>query len=117
VLLPGRRNGFLVCADLRAAGNWTPVLDAHGQVGRVRREEGLDTGADDYLTKPFLVRRPPWPRLRRCCAARAARLPTPLSVGSVRIDPSSREVWRDGEPNQAHCAGVRHPRVPDAARR
>src|SRR3954468_1894994 len=52
ILLPGR-NGYQVCAELRAAGNWTPVLMLTAKDGDLDEAEGLDTGAADYLTKPF----------------------------------------------------------------
>ena len=52
IMLPGR-NGFRVCADLRAAGNWTPILMLTAKDGELDEAEALDTGADDYLTKPF----------------------------------------------------------------
>ena len=51
-MLPGR-NGYQVCADLRAAGDWTPILMLTAKDGDLDEAEALDTGADDYLTKPF----------------------------------------------------------------
>ncbi len=52
IMLPGR-NGFQICADLRAAGRWTPILMLTAKDGDLDEAEALDTGADDYLTKPF----------------------------------------------------------------
>jgi len=52
VMLPGR-NGFQVCRDLRAAGKRTPILMLTAKDGEYDQAEGLDTGADDYLIKPF----------------------------------------------------------------
>ena len=52
ILLP-RRNGFRVCADLRAAGVWTPILVLTAKDGDLDLAEALDTGADDVLVKPF----------------------------------------------------------------
>ncbi|MGI8515049.1 MAG: response regulator transcription factor, partial [Acidimicrobiia bacterium] len=52
ILLPGR-NGFQICADLRAGENWTPILMLTAKDGDLDEAEALDTGADDYLTKPF----------------------------------------------------------------
>lgn len=52
VMLPGR-NGFKVCRDLRAEGNNTPILMLTAKDGDYDQAEGLDTGADDYLVKPF----------------------------------------------------------------
>ena len=52
LMLPGR-NGFQICAELRAAGDWTPILVLTAKDGDLDEAEALDTGADDYLTKPF----------------------------------------------------------------
>ena len=52
IMLP-HRNGFEICADLRAAGNWTPILMLTAKDGDLDEAEALDAGADDYLTKPF----------------------------------------------------------------
>ncbi|MFZ1488343.1 MAG: response regulator, partial [Ilumatobacteraceae bacterium] len=52
IMLPGR-NGYRICADLRAAGDWTPILMLTAKDGDLDEAEGLDTGADDYLVKPF----------------------------------------------------------------
>ena len=51
-MLPGL-NGFQVCRDLRAAGDWTPILMLTAKDGELDEAEALDTGADDFLTKPF----------------------------------------------------------------
>ena len=95
ILLPGR-NGFRVCADLRAAGNWTPILMLTAKDGDLDEAEALDTGADDYLTKPFsfpvLVA-----RVRALLRRTSGRNPTPVEVGDLRIDPGERRVWRDDE--------------------
>ncbi len=52
LMLPGI-NGYQVCAALRAEQNWTPILMLTAKDGEWDQVEGLDTGADDYLTKPF----------------------------------------------------------------
>ena len=52
IMLP-KMNGYKVCAELRAAEVWTPVLMLTAKSGEYDEAEGLDTGADDYLTKPF----------------------------------------------------------------
>jgi DNA-binding response OmpR family regulator len=94
ILLPGR-NGYQICAELRAAGNWTPILMLTAKDGDLDEAEALDTGADDYLTKPFsfpvLVA-----RLRALLRRTTGRDPVPVQVGDLRIDPASRRVWRDG---------------------
>ncbi len=56
IMLPGR-NGYLVCADLREAGDWTPILMLTAKDGELDEAEALDTGADDYLDQAVLVRR------------------------------------------------------------
>jgi two-component system OmpR family response regulator len=93
IMLPGR-NGYRVCADLRAAGNWTPILMLTAKDGDLDEAEALDTGADDYLVKPFsfpvLVA-----RVRALLRRAAGRDPTPVSFGGLRIDPAARRVWRD----------------------
>jgi two-component system OmpR family response regulator len=92
ILLPGR-NGFQVCADLRAQGDWTPVLMLTAKDGDLDEAEALDTGADDYLTKPFsfpvLVS-----RVRALLRRTSGGNPVPVTVGDVRIDPGQRRAWR-----------------------
>jgi DNA-binding response OmpR family regulator len=92
LMLPGR-NGFRVCGELRARDVWTPILMLTAKDGDLDQAEGLDTGADDYLTKPFsftvLVA-----RLRALGRRAAARSHTPAEVGDLRIDPATRRAWR-----------------------
>ncbi|HEX4980977.1 MAG TPA: response regulator transcription factor [Ilumatobacteraceae bacterium] len=96
LMLPGR-NGFQVCADLRARGNWTPILMLTAKHGDLDQAEALDTGADDYLSKPFsfavLVA-----RIRALVRRTAGRPPAPVDVGDLRIDPAARRVSRAGHP-------------------
>ena len=95
IMLPGR-SGFQVCADLRAEGIWTPILMLTAKDGDLDEAEALETGADDYLTKPFsfpvLVA-----RVRALLRRSAGSSPVPLDVGDLRIDPGRRRVWRDGD--------------------
>ena len=90
LMLPGR-NGFLVCADLRAADNWTPVLMLTAKDGDLDEAEALDTGADDYLVKPFsfpvLVS-----RLHALARRSAVRAHMPLDVADLTIEARGRRV-------------------------
>src|SRR3712207_93886 len=52
IMLPGR-DGYRVCAELRRAGDTTPILMLTAKDGPLDEAEALDTGADDYLRKPF----------------------------------------------------------------
>ena len=92
ILLPGR-NGFQVCAELRAAGDWTPILMLTAKDGDLDEAEGLDTGADDYLTKPFS-----FPvllaRVRALLRRSAKRDLTPIAVGDLRVERAGRRVFR-----------------------
>jgi two-component system, OmpR family, response regulator len=92
VMLPGS-DGFEVCRRLRKEGVWSPVLMLTARDAVDDRVTGLDSGADDYLSKPFafdellarlraLMRRPPVER------------PTVLEVGDMRLDPALHRVWR-----------------------
>ena len=95
LMLPGL-NGYMVCSKLRAACNWVPILMLTALDDELDEAEGLDCGADDYLTKPFsfivllarlraLVRRGTPPR------------PAVLTVGELRLDPAKHRCWH-GEP-------------------
>jgi two-component system OmpR family response regulator len=95
VMLPGA-NGYQVCRTLRSEGNWTPILMLTAKDGVWDEVEGLDTGADDYLTKPFsyavLIA-----RLRALRRRGARARPTVLEAGELRLDPATRRVWLRGE--------------------
>ena len=93
LMLPGR-NGFQVCADLRAAGDLTPVLVLTAKDGEWDEVEALETGADDFLAKPFsfpvLVA-----RLRALLRRPTSGGGAPFTAGDLRVDPAARRVWRD----------------------
>jgi two-component system, OmpR family, response regulator len=95
VMLPGA-NGYQVCRTLRDEGNWTPILMLTAKDGVWDEVEGLDTGADDYLTKPFsyavLIA-----RLRALHRRGARARPTVLEVGDLLLDPATRRVRLRGE--------------------
>jgi DNA-binding response OmpR family regulator len=95
VMLPGI-NGYRVCESLRAEENWTPILMLTAKDGEWDEVDGLDVGADDYLTKPFS-----YPVLlarlrglvRRGATARPAVLTVRTTVGELRLDPAARTVF------------------------
>jgi two-component system, OmpR family, response regulator len=94
VMLP-RRSGYDVVRTLRAEHNWVPVLMLSAKDGEYDQADGLDWGADDYLTKPFsyvvLLA-----RLRALLRRGAPERPAVLAVGDLTLDPASREVTRAG---------------------
>ena len=91
IMLPGR-NGYLVCRDLRQRGVWTPILMLTAKDGEWDEAEGLDTGADDYLVKPFSF--PVLLARLRALLRRGPEPPMSLAVGDLRIDPHRRRVFR-----------------------
>ena len=95
VMLPGL-GGFEVCRRLRDDGVWAPVLMLTARDAVEDRIEGLDTGADDYMTKPFSFAEL-GARLRALARRGPVERPAVLTLGNLRLDPSSRRVWRDGQ--------------------
>ncbi len=95
IMLPGR-NGYLICRDLREAGDWTPILMLTAKDGDLDQAEALDTGADDYLVKPFsfpvLVA-----RLRALLRRTGRGDPGTVMHRHLRIDPGGRRVWSHDE--------------------
>jgi two-component system, OmpR family, response regulator len=92
IMLPGL-NGYLVCRTLRDEGVWTPILMLTAKDGEFDEAEALDTGADDYVTKPFsyvaLVA-----RIRALIRRGAAERPAILRAGDLRFDPGTRRAFR-----------------------
>ena len=90
VMLPGL-SGYRVVRALRAEGHWLPVLMLSAKDGEHDQADGLDCGADDYLTKPFsyvvLLA-----RLRALLRRGAPERPAVLSVGELSLDPARRRV-------------------------
>jgi len=96
IMLP-RRNGYDVVTALRERGIWTPVLLLSAKDGEHDVADGLDVGADDYLTKPFsfvvLVA-----RLRALVRRPAGVRPAVLTAGDLVLDPATRTVTQAGAP-------------------
>ena len=92
IMLPGI-NGYKICGTLRDDGNWTPILMLTAKDGELDEAEALDTGADDFLRKPFshlvLVA-----RLRALLRRGAKERPVEMSAGDLRVDPNQRRCWR-----------------------
>jgi two-component system, OmpR family, response regulator len=96
VMLPGQ-NGFDVCRELRANQVWSPTLMLTALDDVDDRVRGLDSGADDYLAKPFSFQEL-LARMRALIRRGAPPRPTLLSVGELRLDPAARRVsYRDRE--------------------
>ena len=92
VMLPDL-DGFETCRRLRSQGVWVPILMLTARDAVEDRVRGLDTGADDYLTKPFSLAEL-LARLRALVRRGPAERPTVLEVGPLRLDPATREVSR-----------------------
>jgi DNA-binding response OmpR family regulator len=96
IMLP-RISGYNVCKQLRAEENWVPILMLSAKDGEYDMADGLDLGADDYLTKPFsyvvLVA-----RLRALLRRGANRRPAVLKAGDLALDPARRRVTRGETP-------------------
>ena len=118
VMLPGL-SGYRVVRALRSESNWVPVLMLSAKDGEYDQADGLDVGADDYLTKPFsyvvLLA-----RLRALLRRGAPRRPAVLAVGELSLDPARRLVRLTSAPAQVtrRCAGsrVRSPAARTAGR-
>ena len=92
VMLPGQ-NGLEVCRLLRESGVWSPILMLTARDGVEDKVSGLDSGADDYLTKPFSFAEL-LARLRALTRRGPSERPAVLEVGSLRLDPATRQAWR-----------------------
>jgi two-component system OmpR family response regulator len=92
LMLPGV-DGFETCRRLRAEGVWSPTLMLTARNDIEDRVRGLDSGADDYLTKPFSLEEL-LARLRALTRRGAPPRPTVLEVGDLSLDPASRRAWR-----------------------
>jgi two-component system OmpR family response regulator len=92
VMLPDT-DGFETCRVLRADGVWVPVIMVTARDAVEDRVRGLDAGADDYLTKPFSLAEL-LARLRALVRRGPVERPLVIEVGSLRLDPATRQVWR-----------------------
>jgi two-component system OmpR family response regulator len=92
VMLPDL-DGFETCRRLRSRGVWVPILMLTARDAIEDRVRGLDTGADDYLTKPFSLAELT-ARLRALARRGPVERPTVLEVGDLQLDPATHEVRR-----------------------
>lgn len=94
ILLPGR-NGYEICTKLREEGVWTPILMLTARHGEEYEARALNTGADDFLAKPFsylvLVA-----RLRALVRRGSTPRPSIIRVGDLELDPARRTCFREG---------------------
>lgn len=92
VMLPGI-NGFRLCEKLREASNWTPILMLTAKRGEYDEAEALDTGADDFLSKPFsfvvLLA-----RLRALVRRGGSERPVAIEIGDLKVDPAAHRCRR-----------------------
>jgi two-component system OmpR family response regulator len=92
VMLPDL-DGFEIVRRLREKEVWTPVMMLTARDAVVDRVDGLDAGADDYLTKPFSFDEL-LARLRAIARRGPVERPAVIEVGDLRLDPASRRAWR-----------------------
>jgi two-component system, OmpR family, response regulator len=96
VMLPGLA-GDELCARLRQAGNWVPILMLTARSGPAEEARALDAGADDFLAKPFsfvvLMA-----RIRALLRRGGSERPTVLVAGDLGLDPAEHRVWRGDQP-------------------
>jgi two-component system OmpR family response regulator len=95
LMLPGM-DGVETCRKLRAQEVWTPVLMLTARDAIEDRVAGLDTGADDYLTKPFSFAEL-LARLRALRRRAPGARPVAVRVGDLRLDPAEHRAWRGDE--------------------
>ncbi|SRR6266511_3845701 len=95
IMLPGI-DGVETCRRLRAAEVWTPILMLTARDSVPDRVEGLNSGADDYLVKPFSFEEL-LARVRALSRRDAAPRPTLLAVGDLHLDPATHQAWRGSE--------------------
>lgn len=96
IMLP-RLNGYQLCSRLRERGVWTPILMLTAKDGEHDEAEALDTGADDFLSKPFsyvvLLA-----HIRALMRRSSVQRPAVLRWGDLSVDPATRVCERAGMP-------------------
>jgi len=92
-----QRDGIEVLQALRARGDRTPVIVLTARDALASRVQGLDAGADDYVVKPFELDEL-LARMRAVMRREYGRAESVIEVGGVVLDPSTRQVTRDGVP-------------------
>jgi two-component system OmpR family response regulator len=95
VMLPGV-DGFEICRRMRRDAVWAPVLMLTARDAVDDRVNGLDAGADDYLTKPFAFEEL-LARLRALIRRAPAQRPAVLEIGDLRLDPAAHRAWRGNQ--------------------
>ena len=94
--MPGK-DGVVLCRELRERGYHLPILILTGKGSIDHKEQGLDAGADDYLTKPFSLRELA-ARVKVLLRRKTELTPSTLCVGPLKLDPAKHEILRDGKP-------------------
>jgi DNA-binding response OmpR family regulator len=89
-------SGIEICKEFRSRGGKTPVLMLTGKGAINDKEQGLDAGADDYLTKPFDIKELA-ARVRALLRRPIGYAPSTLKAGTIELDPSVFKVMRDGQ--------------------
>lgn len=95
-MLP-KMDGFELARRLRSSKNWTPILMLTARDALADKVKGLDSGADDYLTKPFLFEEF-LARIRAAARRGATPRPPTLVVANLELDPAAHEVRREQQP-------------------
>src|SRR3954447_22963495 len=94
IMLPGL-NGYRVCETLREEKNWTPIIMLTAKDGDWDQIEALDTGADDYVMKPFSFE-VVLARMRALIRRGVPERPVHLTIGDLVLDPATKLVTRAG---------------------
>jgi two-component system OmpR family response regulator len=96
IMLP-ERDGYAVCENLRAAGKWVPILMLTARDGARDEIRSLDTGADDYLAKPFAFN-VLLARIRALLRRQRGERAPILQAGDLTLDPAAHRVLRGEAP-------------------